>query len=128
MPKGTGSAAPYVNLPVVLGVALELYGGAFGENIVNVVGAASIPNPPNLGSAGALSVVVGIGTFLLDINGTSITATSVGQLAFAVDDHTVDVSTNTAVNPVVGRIMGLEGGMVWVSMQDHSAMATVAGA
>jgi hypothetical protein len=129
MPKGTGGAAPYVNLPVVIGVMLNLYGGDFGENAVNVSGTTlSIPNPPNLGSAGALSIVVGIGVFLFDVNGTAFTTTSVGQLAFAVDDHTVDISTNTAVNPCVGRIWGIENSMAWIDTSDHSAMGTTAGA
>jgi hypothetical protein len=118
----TGSA-PLVNLPIVMGVAERVVGGVFGENAVNQVGASEIPSPPNLGSAGALTLEVRSGIFLLDNDGT-ITAANIGHLCYASDDHTV--TTTSTNNPIAGQILGFETlygtttAMVWVDTRIHA--------
>jgi hypothetical protein len=95
----TGTA-PLAKVPTVMGRADRVINGNTGGNAINVAGANMIPSPSNLGAAGSISIEVRRGVFLLDINGSSIGVANVGQLAFSVDDHTVDVSDGSGVTAV----------------------------
>lgn len=87
-------AAP-LNALRVLGVCEFVYAGGIvapGINATNTsVSSASFPNVPNIGSAGAIAVGIRSGVLALDSDG-SISVSNVGQLCFAVDDHTVGIA------------------------------------
>lgn len=68
----------------VLGRAERIVGGTPGTDANNLT------SGPYGGAAGAVTLVVRRGLFLLDNDGT-ITQTQVGQVAFASDDHTASV-------------------------------------
>ena len=119
-PKGS---SPFTAVPKVMGVAIRVVDGEFGEDCHNVAGYPMIPSPPNLGSAGALLVEVRKGVVLLDISGSTIGQAQIGSLCYAVDDHTVSNTDATQTQPVVGMVVALESGMVWVDMNVQSLLA-----
>jgi hypothetical protein len=117
----TGTA-PLANVPKVMGVAIRVVGGEFGEDAHNVAGYPMIPTPLNLGAAAAINIEVRKGVALLDNDGTVLQAT-IGSVVFALDDHTVTATDGTATRPAVGQVVALENGMVWVDLNVQSVQA-----
>ena len=121
-PAQPKSSAPYANVPKVMGVAIRVVGGEFGEDCHNVAGYPMIPTPPNLGAAGALTIEARKGVVLLDNDGSVLQA-HVGTVVFALDDHTVTLTDGTATRAAAGMVVALESGMVWVDLNDQSVQA-----
>ena len=105
----------------VLGRALGLYLGPPGQEAVNTASAFIPGTTLPAGAAGAISVQIDTGVFLLDIGGASITQADIGALCYADDDHTVYDTADTT-RPVAGTIVGLEAGGVWVDTRKQSAI------
>jgi len=62
------------------------------------------------GAASAINVVVERrGCFWFDWQGAGLTQAAVGQLAYAVDDHTVDAPDDTSNDVLVGQIVAISG-------------------
>jgi hypothetical protein len=129
-------AQPYGSAPLdvlnVVGRMEQVVNGIPGQAAKNVVGADTVPagDYPNtiaIGTAGAIYVVVRRSTFGWDIDSSSIAAANIGALAFAVSDHSVNLSDASAANPCAGRIVAIEGGQVFVDSRDKGATATTAG-
>lgn len=121
-----------VDLLKVVGRCEGVHNGIPGASATNVSGGSCPPAIDSaLGTAGAISVRVRRGVFFYDINASSIVQANVGDLCFAVDDHTVDLSDNSAARPCAGRIMAVGDpafpGMCAVDTFDHAATATSAG-
>ena len=76
------------------------------DNVVN--GVPGIDGDNSAGAAGAIKVEVVRGCFSWDINAGDIVQANVGQVAYAVDDHTVSSSSNSGARPIAGRITGLD--------------------
>ena len=72
------------------------------------------------GTSGTLKIVVERGVF--GLNGwtamTNITATSIGTLAYVLDDNSVTNGTGT-YSIVVGPIVDVSGGFIWVDASRH---------
>jgi len=104
----------------VVGLCGGLYLGFPGENPLNV-SSLFIPSSQLVrGAAGAVKTHVWRGVFLLNINSTDITQADVGKKCYATDDHTVSDNDDSSARPLVGTIMGLEGGQVWVDVANKA--------
>ena len=87
------------------------------------------------GSAGALSVVVERGVFLMKNSATveALSAADTGESVYFVDDQTVSKQSNNGNRPVVGTFLGLDAGsggcwvMVGVSDQERIIETGLAG-
>jgi hypothetical protein len=100
VPAQARGAAPLDKLNV-LGVCDAVYAGGIlppGIDALNQTGNGSLyPGATaTLGAAGAISVRVVSSIFGMDVDSTITDATHVGQLVFAVDDHTVGLGTLVA--------------------------------
>lgn len=84
----------------IIGICEYVYAGGIvppGLNALNQTGNGSLfPGATGtLGAAGAISVGVSRGIYGMDVDST-VTAANLGELLFAVDDHTVSLGTLTA--------------------------------
>jgi hypothetical protein len=112
-----GNAVPATSALVVLGRAETVDHGIPGADADNSAGAA-----------GAIKLEVLRGCFSWDINAGDITQANIGQVAFAVDDHTVSSSSNGGARPIAGRIIALDastGGVFIDSTETSSGVAGV---
>lgn len=77
----------------VIGICEYAYAGGILPPGVNALKQSGLTyNNINAGAAGAISVGVVAGTFGMDNDGT-ITAANMGEVCFAIDDHTVGMGT-----------------------------------
>lgn len=122
-PLGSSPLSALIIAGVIGGSYFPGIGPGFpGQNPINQVGTI-LPGGFPAGAAGVIAAELWTGTFLFDIDSASITQVNVGALCYAVDDHTVNASSNSNVNPVAGRIVGLpqeNPGMVWVDLTRQS--------
>jgi hypothetical protein len=115
------SGGSYTNVPVIIGVMNNVVGGNTGQDCHNVIGANSIPTPPNLGAAGALKVNVLKGIFKFDNDVTApVTQAYVGHVVFALDDHTISIDHASTVRPVAGTVVKLDADGVWIDTTKQS--------
>jgi hypothetical protein len=102
----------------VIGRAERVHNGIPGENALN-----------NPGAAGAISLDVRKGVFLYDQD-NSIAAAQVGQVCFALDDHTVTAADRASGAGVqqyaaAGQVVAIDpSGQVWVDFWHQSAQAS----
>jgi hypothetical protein len=95
VPAQALGASP-LNALKIVGVCEQIYAGGIvapGLNALNQTGNGSFyPGATaTLGTAGAISVIIARSIFGMDVD-NSISALSLGQLAFAIDDHTVGLA------------------------------------
>lgn len=89
----------------IVGRAERVLNGIPGVDGANIAGAGTAPNPPNLGAAGAISIVARRGVFKYD-NATGADAVGVadiGNLAYAIDDETVSRNNGAGGTTVVSQ-------------------------
>ena len=103
VPAQVLGAAP-LNALRILGVVTKVYAGGdlppgVNANNLSTATAQFPPYLPNLGSAGAISVHARRGIFGMDNDG-SITNANIGQLCFALDDHTVGLADGSGATVV----------------------------
>jgi hypothetical protein len=113
--NAAGNAVPATSALIVIGRA---------DNVVN--GVPGIDADNSAGAAGAIKIEVVRGCFSWDINAGDIVQANVGQVAYAVDDHTVSSSSNGGSRPIAGRIIGLDpatGGVFIDSTETSSGAA-----
>ncbi len=105
------------NAQRVVGRAERVHDGIPGANAVN-----------NPGAAGAISVVARKGVFMFDQDG-SIAAAQLGQVCFALDDHTVTAADRASGAGVqqyaaAGEVVALDSsGQVWVDFWHQASAA-----
>jgi hypothetical protein len=100
VPAQARGAAPLDNLRV-MGICEYVYAGGIvppGLDAINQTGNGALyPGATaTVGSAGAISVGVVCGTFGMDVDSSITDAHPIGQIVFAVDDHTVGKGTLVA--------------------------------
>lgn len=102
-------------------VALNTSGNlvpASADASLRVIGVAEEEADNSAGSAGDLTVAPRRGTFPFDNSGTTaaVTAADIGRPCFAVDDNTVARHSAMGTRPIMGIVMGVEDGKVFVEV------------
>jgi len=123
VPAQPTGAGPLATL-LVVGIVEYVYAGGImppGVNALNQAGLGSVfPGVPaaSLGNAGAISVGIACSVFGMDFDGTITGAVKMGQLAYALDDHTVTLTATGHV--IAGRITAVEGGQCYINFDSRA--------
>ena len=90
---------------------------ASADTTLIVVGRALTRFDNSNGVDGAINGTVDFGIFRWDnsADADEITVAHIGQVCYAVDDHTVALTSNSKTRPVAGRISDVDDGGVWVA-------------
>lgn len=93
--------------------------GATTATGLTVVGIAGGTADNRTGAAGALSVDVQTGVFLLDIDGSDpVTLANIGATVYATDDHTIAATNGSNTKSAVGTLFDIDAasGGAWVKI------------
>lgn len=129
IPKyGAGPKAEYLYAPVK--TATTIYKGALvaitsagvalpaAATATNITLGVCDETVINSGADGAKSVKVRCGVFAFNNSSSSdeITSAWIGSTCYVVDDNTVAKTDNSAARPAAGKVVKLEGGLVFVQV------------